>query len=198
MASSKISYLGGQIRFLSLYFLNHKTDELFHGADLYAGFLNNDRQFVDDIEDNKMTQDFFTVKFTKEVINYFFNEEEKQQIFDGFMRMLFFDGLVGNNDRHMYNWGVVRDIFGMNIAVFSKIYDTARGLLWNRTEEQINTIISNNDIKGFIKKYCKNSKPKIGIEDKKTVNHFELIEYYKEYYRNDRFIIAILLNETLE
>ncbi len=59
MASSKLSYIGGQIRLLSLYFLNNRTDELFHGADLYSGFLNNDRQFVDDVEENKMTQDFF-------------------------------------------------------------------------------------------------------------------------------------------
>ena len=198
MASSKISYIGGQIRFLSLYFLNHKTEQLFHGADLYAGFLNNDRQFVDDVEDNKMTQDFFTIKFTKEVINYFFNENEKQDIFDSFMKMLFFDGLIGNNDRHMYNWGVIRNIFGKKIAFFSKIYDTARGFLWNRTEEQLNKIIKNNNTENFVKKYCNNSKPKIGIEGKQLVNHFELIEYYKEHYKNDNFIISIFVNDTLD
>jgi hypothetical protein len=61
------------------------------------------------------------------------------------MKMLFFDGLVGNNDRHMYNWGVVRDIYGKDIASISKIYDTARGLLWNMTEEQLDKVIKNNN-----------------------------------------------------
>jgi len=197
MASSKICFIGGQIRFLSLYFLNNKKDELLHGADLYAGFLNNDRQFIDDIEENKMTQDFFTIKFTKEVLDDFFDENGKQ-IFINFMRMLFFDGLVGNNDRHMYNWGIVRDIFGKDIAVFSKIYDTARGLLWNRTEEQLDKIINNNNINSFVKKYCENSKPKIGIENMKVVNHFELIERYKEHYKADNFIYSIFANEMLE
>jgi len=198
MALSKISYIGGQIRFLSLYFLDNKTEELFHGADLYAGFLNNDKQFVDDVEEKKMTQDFFTIAFTKDVIDYFFNENEKKNIFDGFMRMLFFDGLIGNNDRHMYNWGIVRDIFGKKIASFSKIYDTARGLLWNQTEEQLNKIIKNGNVDNFVIKYCNNSKPKIGIEGMQDVNHFELIERYKNHFRKDKKIISIFAEEKLE
>ena len=197
MASSKIYHIGGQIRFLSLYFLDNKTEELFHGADLYAGFLNNDKQFVDDIEEKRMTQDFFTIRFTKDVIDYFFNENEKQNIFDSFMRMLFFDGLIGNNDRHMYNWGIVRDIFGKKIALFSKIYDTARGLLWNQTEEQLNNIIKSGNEEYFVKKYCNKSKPKIGIEGKHVVNHFELIKYYKEHYKKDEYIISIFANEKI-
>ena len=197
MVSSKISYIGGQIRFLSKYFLNHKTEQLIHGADLYAGFLNNDKQFVDDVEKNKMTQDFFTIKFTKEVIDSFFDKNEKQAIFTDFMRMLFFDALIGNNDRHMYNWGVVRDVLGKKVASFSKIYDTARGLLWNQTEEQLNLIIRNRNIENFINKYCNNSNPKIGIENKGLVNHFELIENYKEHYKKDNDIISIFANEKL-
>ncbi len=198
MASSKISFIGGQIRFLSLYFLNNKTQELLHGADLYAGFLNNDKRFVDDVEETKMTQDFFTIKFTKEVIESFFKDKEKQNIFNDFMRMLFFDGLIGNNDRHMYNWGIVRDIFGRETAYFSKIYDTARGLLWNQTEEQLKKIIKNGKIENFVKKYCENSKPKIGVENKPIVNHFELIDYYKDHYKNDGEIISIFEKNKID
>ncbi len=198
MASSKISYIGGQIRFLSLYFLDNKTEELFHGADLYAGFLNNDKEFVDEVEEKKMTQDFFTIAFTKDVIDIFFTQEEKPTIFNSFMAMLFFDGLIGNNDRHMYNWGIVRDIFGKKAAFFSKIYDTARGLLWNQTEEQLNKIIKNGNVESFVKKYCINSKPKIGIERKNIVNHFKLIEHHVEYYKKNEFIISIFADQKLD
>ena len=67
---------------------------------MYAGFLNDDKTFVNEVEEKKMTQEFFTIKFTNEVINYFFDSDESEKIIEGFMRMLFFDGLVGNNDRY--------------------------------------------------------------------------------------------------
>lgn len=187
LASSKICLLGGQIRFLSRYFIEQETDELHHGADLYAGYLNDDK-FVDEVEVKRMTQSFFTIQFTKEVINHFFKDSHKE-IFISFMHMLFFDALVGNNDRHMYNWGIIRDIYGNNKAKYSPIYDSARGLLWNEKESKINEIANNpNKLTDFVKKYCNNSKPKIGIEDKKDVNHFDLIESYKEFYSADKFI----------
>ena len=191
MANSKICFIGGQIRFFSLYFLDNKNEELFHGADIYAGFLNNDIEFVDEVEDKKMTQDFFTIEFTKKVIKHSF-PNENTLIFNSFMRMLFFDGLVGNNDRHMYNWGVVRDIFGEQNPYFSQIYDTARGLLWNMTDMKINDIVKDkNSLQNSVKKYCNNSKPKIGIENEKFVNHFKLIDSYKEHYKNDDLIMDI-------
>jgi hypothetical protein len=97
----------------------------------------------------------------------------------------------------MYNWGVVRDIFGKKNAFFSKIYDTARGLLWNQTEEQLNKIINRGNMENFIQKYCNKSKPKIGIESKHIVNHFELIEHYDKHYKDDDYIISIFANETI-
>ncbi len=190
VASSKICLIGGQIRFLSRYFIEKTTDELHHGADLYAGYLN-DEKFVDEVEIKGMTQSFFTVQFTKEVIEHFFKDSYKE-IFSCFMHMLFFDALVGNNDRHMYNWGVIRDIFGYNTARYSPIYDSARGLLWNEKEKKIIHIANDkNKLKAFVKKYSNNSKPKIGIENKKKVNHFDLIKTYKNFYSEDEFIQEI-------
>ncbi len=187
LAESKICLIGGQIRFLSQYFLKEHTDELYHGADMYAGYLS-DKQFVDDIELKRMTQDFFTISFTREVLTHFF-EDSFNEIFKSFMLMLFFDALTGNNDRHMYNWGIIRDVFGQKTADFSPIYDSARGLLWNETEKKIVEILTTKNRKAeFIKKYCNNSRPKIGIENKKSVNHFELISSYDTYYKNTKFI----------
>lgn len=197
LASSKVCSLGGQIRFLSRYFIEKETDELHHGADLYAGYLN-DKNFVDEIEIKRMTQSFFTIKFTKEVIKHFFKHSHKE-IFTSFMHMLFFDALVGNNDRHMYNWGVIRDVYGNNIAKYSPIYDSARGLLWNEKESKINEF-ANDEKKliDFVKKYCNKSKPKIGIEDKKNVNHFDLIESYKEFYSADEFVKKLFKSNKIE
>ena|SRR5690606_4060317 len=128
LAESKLCVLGTQIRFLSKYFLSRNNEQLYHGANLYAGFLN-DEKFVDEVEIAQQTQSFFTVKFTKETLNHFF-KDTKEELFAKFMEMLYFDALVGNNDRHMYNWGIIRDIFGEKNAKFAPIYDSARGLLW--------------------------------------------------------------------
>ena len=196
LASSKICLIGGQIRFLSRFFIE-KNDALHHGADLYAGYLN-DKNFVDEIEIKRMTQSFFTIEFTKEVIKHFFKHSHKE-IFTSFMHMLFFDALVGNNDRHMYNWGVIRDIYGNNIAKYSPIYDSARGLLWNEKESKINEFVNDEKkLTDFVKKYCNKSKPKIGIEGKNNVNHFDLIKSYKEFYSADEFIKKLFKNNKIE
>ncbi len=66
-------------------------------------------------------------------------------------------------------------------------------MLWNTKEDKINKIVKNdNELEKFIIKYCTNSKPKIGIEEEKIVNHFELIERYRSYYIKDKFISDIL------
>ena len=197
LADSKICRIGGQIRFLSRYFLKEHTDELYHGADMYAGYLN-DKQFVDDIELQRMTQSFFTISFTRDVLSHFF-KDSFNEIFKSFMLMLFFDALIGNNDRHMYNWGIIRDVYGEKLAEFSPIYDSARGLLWNETEGKIDEILNTKNRKEqFIKKYCKNSRPKIGIENKENVNHFELIKSYDSYYKNTQFVQELFTENKVE
>lgn len=197
LADSKICSLGGQIRFLSRYFLKKHTDELYHGADMYAGYLN-DKQFVDDIELQRMTQAFFTISFTRDVFSHFF-KDSFNEVFKSFMLMLFFDALIGNNDRHMYNWGIIRDVYGRKLAEFSPIYDSARGLLWNETEDKINEISKSTDRKKqFVKKYCNNSKPKIGIENEENVNHFKLIKSYDTYFKNTEFIQRVFADNKIE
>ncbi|MEL7245430.1 MAG: HipA domain-containing protein [Cyanobacteria bacterium J06573_2] len=197
LADSKICFIGGQIRFCSRYFLEQHTDELYHGADMYAGYLS-DKQFVDDIELKRMTQDFFTITFTRDVLTHFF-EDSFNDIFKSFMLMLFFDALIGNNDRHMYNWGIIRDVFGQKRARFSPIYDSARGLLWNETESKIIEILNTKNRKHeYIKKYCNNSRPKIGIENKRSVNHFELIKSYDSYFKNTQFVQELFTDNRIE
>lgn len=162
-----------------------------------AGYLS-DKQFVDDIELKRMTQDFFTITFTRDVLTHFF-EDSFNDIFKSFMLMLFFDALIGNNDRHMYNWGIIRDVFGQKRARFSPIYDSARGLLWNETESKIIEILNTKNRKHeYIKKYCNNSRPKIGIENKRSVNHFELIKSYDSYFKNTQFVQELFTDNRIE
>ncbi|MDD2385514.1 MAG: HipA domain-containing protein [Bacteroidales bacterium] len=134
VANAKLALVGGQIRFLSKYFItNICTQVLEHGADLYAGYLNNARQFVDDVEFKKLSHNFFTVQFTESVFKHFY-PINYSSLMSEFLDMLVFDAIVGNNDRHFYNWGILKNIKNHVAPIFAPIYDTARGLFWNEFE----------------------------------------------------------------
>lgn len=172
IAKSKLVLIGGQIRFLSEYFLN-KDEILEHGAELYAGYLNNDLKFVEDVEKEKLSSKFFTVNFTLDTFKYFFSEHY-EHLKEQFILMLFFDALIGNNDRHFNNWGIIRHIKSNQVR-FAPIYDTARGLFWNFHENQLPQITNEKQLKTFIEKYCNNSRSKIGWSEKESSSHFNLI-----------------------
>lgn len=178
MAKSKIRRINNQIWFLSEYFT--KDDfSLNHGADLYTSHLGGDRNFVDEVQnDNKLDdQHYFSIQFVQESLRKFF-PDDFEEIFADFIKMIIFDGLVGNNDRHSYNWGVITSIKKNHKACFSPIYDTARGLHWNKSEENVKHILSleqKNGINPQIEKYVVNSRPKIGWDSDGTLSHIELL-----------------------
>jgi hypothetical protein len=198
MAKSELAWLGGQIRFLSRYFLDKPNKQVLeHGADLYAGYLS-DREFVEEIEKEHQSPDFFTVSFTEETIKYFFPHQYKELTLE-FIKLLFLDILIGNNDRHFYNWGIIRNVDNNVSPAFSPIYDTARGLFWNVHEDVIDKKLKNaRELDKFIKSYCDNSSPKIGCEHGK-ISHFDLARYLMqlENVQNCEFIRQLCSNNNL-
>jgi len=108
--------------------------------------------------------------------------------------MLFFDAVVGNNDRHFENWGIIENVKNRSIPCFSPVYDTARGLFWNYSESNIERFNKENKLN----KYIKNSFPATGWDGKRNLNHFKLLElvlYNYPQYCN--FILTFNFNEAL-
>ena len=112
------------------------------------------------------------------------------------VELLVFDAITGNNDRHFYNWAVVKDILGKKTPKLSPIYDSARGLFWNRSEDVIELKFYAGKGKKrkinqpALDKYIRTSRPKIGWEkwkEPKEINHFQLIEKiygdYSQYHK---------------
>lgn len=187
MADSRIAMIGGQLRFLSRYFLNPTHEELVHGADIIAGYLEESSRFVEEVDKQKLTRELFTLQFIEEAISNMF-ASRKEEIMHDLVKLVIFDALVGNNDRHFFNWGVIRSINGSFQPYFSPVYDTARGLFWNYSEEKLTDIVEiNKTEESSIRKYCKESRPKIGWEDEKNLNHFLLFE---KIYTNEFHISA--------
>src|ERR1035437_3150036 len=132
MASSRLMWVRGQLRFLSEYFLG-PNESLVHGAEIFAGYLADDRDFVKKVEEMKMTQEIFTFQVVEEAVRSRF-PAQADGILQNFVRLLGFDAVVGNNDRHYFNWGVITHVSGLRPPRFSPIYDTARALFWNSDE----------------------------------------------------------------
>lgn len=173
MAHSRLMIFGRQLRFLSRYFLK-KNETLVHGAEIFYGYLS-DKDFVHKIEEQQLARKFFTFEFALTSIMTVF-QEDWEQIMADFVKMLVFDAVTGNNDRHFYNWGVVKHIENKHIPVFAPIYDSARGLVWNEAESKIETWYKDmKQIDKRIAKYAESSKPKTGWEGMDDLNHFDLI-----------------------
>lgn len=196
MANSKLTIISGQIRFLSEYFLISNYHELIHGADIFANYIA-DRDLVEEIENSKLAREFFSFQFTCKAIETVFSENSDLIIRD-FVKLLMFDAIIGNNDRHFYNWGVIRSIDGRNQPCFSPIYDTARGLFWNRSEKKLSEIRTQKQDAVYLQNYVNKCLPKIGWDGEKDLNHFELIAKIKKNYPIYKDIIDELVTEEKE
>lgn len=169
----------GQIRFLSRFFLK-ENERLIHGAEICGEHLN-DMVLAEEIANNKKSsRELFTFEFIKEAIKVVY-PSYNEKLTDELVKMIAFDAIVGNNDRHFYNWGVIDTLYKSKKApIFAPIFDSARGLLWNYSDE---------NIKKHYEDYCKNGTkivnyieaacPRISIEQNKNANHFDLIAYLK-------------------
>jgi|GEM_PF-514057 len=181
MAESRLAKINSQIRFLSKWFLAG-DESLVHGAEIFSNYLN-DSDFVSEVEKQKMSRELFTLQFVEKSVKHFAKPQPYYyDILHSLVKLLLFDALVGNNDRHFENWAVIVKNIGDSKPIFSPVYDTARGLFWNQSEE---SLLSFSDDK--IRKYSFNSKPKLGWDgiNDNDLNHFRLVE---EIYKNQFYI----------
>ncbi len=175
IADSRLYLIKNQLRFCSKYFLKNEQ-ELVHGAEILSKYLSEqDSKIIDQIDKQKLNQDLLTFDFVLEAILDSF-PLEFDSIKSGLIQLLIFDAIVGNNDRHFYNWGVVRHVRKKHKPIFSPIYDTARGLFWNKSDEHILSLNTELKINSEIEKYAKGAIPKIGWQEKSKVNSIELLK----------------------
>ena len=171
IARSRLMWVRGQLRFLSEYFLG-RNESLVHGAEIFSGYLAADRQFVEQVEEMKMSNEIFTFQVVEAAVKSRF-PEQADEILQEFVRLIAFDAIVGNNDRHFYNWGVITHVAGDRPPRFSPVYDTARALFWNVTEDGLSE--QEHRFEDFLRKYVLGSYPKTGWDRCKSLNHFDLV-----------------------
>ena len=173
MAQSGLVIINGQLRFISKYFLHYNREELVHGAEIFAGYLE-DSKMVEDIEAAHLSQNLFTLQFVKQALQHAF-PKQSAELLHQLVQLLLFDAFVGNNDRHYYNWAVINSYYRNTLPKFSPVYDTARGLFWNNSDMQLEQRFRQGNIQHYLEKYCQESRPKIGWEGVSNINHFNLV-----------------------
>ncbi|MDQ3263098.1 MAG: HipA domain-containing protein [Myxococcota bacterium] len=165
------------VRFMSRMFLRRGEEVLIHGVEIAAAFLGSQQRELHEVfrlEDPIEERKFFNVATMIEVLRFFGrNPIERNALVDAFGRMLMFDALVGAQDRHPENWGVIESVVDPSAPRrFAPLYDTARGLFWNSPDTQLPN--------HSIEKYAERAHPVFGCTESdsgKDVNHFRLAEY---------------------
>ena len=161
--------------------LLNKGEVLIHGAEICGEYLNDLEMAKEIANDKKYARELFTFEFISKAIENVFPEASKILLND-LVRMICFDALVGNNDRHFYNWGIINTPKKSKILPrFAPIYDSARGLFWNTAEQNIVKYLeSHKSGLNKVTNYVNNASPRISLEYNHSVNHFELITFVKK------------------
>lgn len=104
--------------------------------------------------------------------------KDHQVLEEGFFRMLAFDAFIGAPDRHGMNWGVLGPVDGNARPIrFSPIFDTARGLFREYSDEHLIEQVKRQGRKGFLEKYANRSRPIFSSGREKEDNHFSLVRW---------------------
>lgn len=160
-----------------------KDETLIHGAEICGDYLE-DQALAEEIANDKNTaRELFTFEFIEEAILDVF-PTHGQELLKKLVYILTFDAIVGNNDRHFYNWAVIRSLSKTGPPPrIAPVYDSSRGLFWNFDEKTISRYLRNIDNPSFKKfsKYLDQACPRISTESDKEINHFKLIMYLSSY-----------------
>ena len=152
--------------------------ELARDSDGTLGILNYlfvDMNFIQHIDilsylnkNEKERNNFYTISNIKKVL-----DNLNVNLFADFVKIMIFDALVGEQDRHEENWGI---IIVNNHYYISPLYDNGCSLLREfKNDNLANQYYSN---KKSFEAYIRKSKTYFYKEDKKTrYGHFELIHY---------------------
>lgn len=191
MNTCRLVKANDQIRFLSRYFRS-EDERLVHGAEICGAYLE-DMPLAEEIaNDKKSARELFTFQFVTAAIRSVY-PEHSDSLIRQLVKMIVFDAITGNDDRHFYNWGILDSIKKTKKPPkFAPLYDSARGLFWNWSDDNLAVQLQHHYTGGRkIVKYIENAAPRISLEGNSAANHFELVAYLKRL--NPAF--AVVANE---
>lgn len=186
MAKSRLVRIGqNDVRFMSRNFIDRATQELRHGVEIVAEYLDAETVEVErvfDLADPTAEHNFYTIDLLLAVLGWKCRNDV-DNVLKGFARMIAFDALIGAPDRHAMNWGLLVPIkpSGSSQPIFAPIFDTARGLFREHSDDDLRRRSGSMGRAAFIKGYAERSRPVFGTgRAGNRENHFELVEWTLE------------------
>lgn len=180
-----------------LYFITRnfrRNEALIHGSLLIAELFAVKPEVLDEVQ--RVEQEFYSIDFIEEAI-FAYCGSDGGSVFQSFVNMLVFDALIGSQDRHAMNWGILRpevESPGASSFRLAPLFDSARALLWDLPEGKL--LMLDNDF-AAIRRYVDKSKPCIGpARDHPKVNHcnhFDLLSHLQGRYPHQTEKAALLL-----
>lgn len=177
--------------------------ELAYDEESNLGVLNylfNDITYQEHIDaisflkrDNMTRKDFYTLSNIKKEL-----DTKDKNLFAGFIKIMIFDCLVGEQDRHEENWGLLEQNKQYDI---SPLYDNGCNLLREFKDESYAKVYYEG--KKDFNAYINRSRTLIYDENHKNrYKHFELIEFIKKNYKEDfkkaKIDLTKLTNEKID
>lgn len=199
VARSKLARISKQdVRFLSQNFVVWGKFELLHGIELVAQYFESNLSEVEsafELSDRKREHEFYTVPNILLIIESLYPSDQ-QTLKESFFKMLAYDAFVGAHDRHAMNWGVLGPLErNLEPIRFSPIFDTARGLFWDFSDEDMASQVKHQGRSGFLSRYADKSRPIISSGRGEEDNHFSLINWIStEYPDTHRKTICSVFN----
>lgn len=140
--------------------------------------------------------DFETGKYyCLEIILKSLNKEELQ---NEFLKIMVFDFIIGNSDRHSNNWAIIKNKSGKEY--FAPLYDNGSSLCALISELEINNYLGNDKLR-FLSLVDSKSKTLIRINgnDKRTPTHRDVLKYlYQNYYDQTREFAELAIKRLNE
>ena len=119
-------------------------------------------------------------------------------------KILLFDALIGNSDRHHSNWGITeakaslyveKGLFPVNVMTLSPLYDNGSSLCSYINESDIETILK--DKIRYESIINTKSKSAIGWNNLRPIRHFELIKNLRNEYYDETVNFVIKIKENI-
>ena len=156
-----------------------RDEEGFLGVLNYDFVINPTVEHIDIVSfinsQNQNREEYYTISNIKKILDGL-----NKELFLGFIRIMIFDALVGETDRHEENWGLT---YTKEHYSISPLYDNGCSLINKFLNEEYARKYYQND--ELFDSYIKKSKTFIYKEDHvHRYRHFELIQYLGELYPN--------------
>ena len=136
----------------------------------------NDEKFIDPASEHR-----YSIEMVQEVTKAYVSIEE-------FLKMLMFDFLIGNTDRHQSNWALISK---NNKMEWSPLYDNSSSLCSYISEEQISNYLGKdkNRWRALVDTKSR-SMIRCRMSDEKRQTHLMILQYIRDNYYDETYDFA--------